>query len=143
MERTFSQDLPEGTGEGPDHPVHSVSWYRALQWSNAWSEKNGRTPCYSTPDGAIYRTGTGEIRCEWAANGYRLPTEAEWEKAARGGLHRKRFPWGDTISHAQANYLSRGTSAYAYDLPFPCCPVRSCTRSTSRSVRPQAGSLLA
>jgi formylglycine-generating enzyme required for sulfatase activity len=100
--------------KGATHPVHSITWYDMVKWCNAKSEKEGLTPCYTVTGAVVRTTNNDGVDCNWAANGYRLPTEAEWEKAARGGLSGKRFPWGDSISQSKANYYGYPTS-YTYD----------------------------
>ncbi|MCB5265040.1 MAG: SUMF1/EgtB/PvdO family nonheme iron enzyme [Candidatus Cloacimonetes bacterium] len=119
-------------GVGPNYPVYFVNWYSAITYCNLRSLNEGLTPVY-TISGSTNPAIWGDVPtdnnstwnaaiCDWTANGYRLPTEAEWEYAARGTINNPDYLYSgsedlDTVGWYADNNSPRGTKPVGTKAP--------------------------
>lgn len=104
-----------GYGRG-DRPAGNVNWYDAVSYCNWLSEYEGLDPCYQFFPGhrdkgnmSIFDSEKLLVVCEYSKNGYRLPSEAEWEFAAAGGVSSRNFIYsGSNNVHEVAWYFDNG-----------------------------------
>ncbi len=89
--------------KGANRPVEQVRWVDVVEFCNELSELEGLTPAYTT-DGQ-------NVTCNWTVNGYRLPTEAEWECAARSGQQFK-YAGSDNVDEVAWYYDNSGDETH-------------------------------
>jgi formylglycine-generating enzyme required for sulfatase activity len=104
-----------GQGRSESHPVTNVNWYEVVKWCNAKSEKEGKTPVYQV-SGTTYKTGETVPTVSESANGYRLPSEKEWEWAARGGKNSKGYTYAGSNDVNAVGWFKKNSKGKTHEV---------------------------
>jgi formylglycine-generating enzyme required for sulfatase activity len=111
-QRELSGQTTGHNESGDNYPIYYVSWSDAVEFCNRLSEQEGLTPAYNIIEGGTWNSPTLEVEWNHDANGYRLPTEAEWEYACRAGTTTRYNTGDDATALAEAAwYLENADGA--------------------------------